>query len=183
MKHQISLTLVAITAYAQTYTYGDSCHGLQDQDCSLDSSCTQCSWSWPSNDSAQWASPDAKCRCASSSSDNSSDDQYEWSTTKARVNTWGDCKLVEDCQECYKSWPINDPAGNRSANAKYRCKSSSDNSDDSSNDKVYEYSWGDKCSTNQDDDCSKVSGCNNCKWSWNFQEPEGWNGDSAMCRC
>ena len=42
------------------YTYGDACASKSDDYC--DGSC-DCRWSWPTDDPAQWASPDAACRC------------------------------------------------------------------------------------------------------------------------
>ena len=43
------------------YKYGDACATAYDDDCN---GC-DCRWSWPSDDPAQWASDDAKCRCYS----------------------------------------------------------------------------------------------------------------------
>lgn len=45
------------------YTYGDSCAHSDDDDCGSSCSYGQCKWSWPSDDPAQWASSNAKCRC------------------------------------------------------------------------------------------------------------------------
>jgi hypothetical protein len=45
------------------FTYGSACAGAQDDDCAKVPGCTQCDWSWPTNDAAKWASKDAKCRC------------------------------------------------------------------------------------------------------------------------
>lgn len=42
------------------YTYGSACASNQDDECN---GCSQCDWSWPTNDPAKWASKDAHCRC------------------------------------------------------------------------------------------------------------------------
>ena len=48
---------------AVEYAYGDDCSSPTDQDCALVPNCSKCSWSWPKDDPATWASSDAKCRC------------------------------------------------------------------------------------------------------------------------
>ena len=42
------------------YDYGDACATTHDGECN---GCGSCSWSWPKNDPAKWASHDAACRC------------------------------------------------------------------------------------------------------------------------
>lgn len=43
------------------FDYGDPCKNPNDGQCG--NSCSDCRWSWPSNDPAKWASKDAACRC------------------------------------------------------------------------------------------------------------------------
>merc|ERR1712060_586726 len=126
------------------YTYGDDCATLRDDDCALVSGCSQCSWSWPSNDPAQWDSSDAKCRCASGGNDdndgdnNTGGDDYVYGGD-CQTLTDDDCGLVSGCSQCNWSWPSSDPAQWNSADAKCRCQSESNNDNDGSAD---DYEFG-----------------------------------------
>lgn len=44
-----------------SFDYGDPCAHPNDGKCG--NSCSDCRWSWPSNDPAKWSSKDAACRC------------------------------------------------------------------------------------------------------------------------
>ena len=179
------------------YAYGNACGSLTDGQCG--SNCNSCLWSWPINDPQQWSSPDAACRCESGSSDTNPSPSTDYTYGNACDNlTDGECG--SNCNSCAWSWPTNDPQQWSSPDAACRCESSggSDNSggdgdsNDGSNsggntpdpnDPAYRYIWGDPCVTNTDDDCSQVSGCTTCKYSWPRDDPQQWNSNDAKCRC
>ena len=97
--------------------------------------------------------------------------------------------LVSNCSSCKWSWSANDPNLWSGDSAKCRCEdggstdggSTDGDSDDSSSGS--NYGWGQACLTNSDDLCANVPGCDNCKWSWSKDDPDLWDGNSAMCRC
>lgn len=73
-----SAALLAMATQAQ-YTYGGACATLTDDDCANTSGCTSCNWSWPTDDSQQWNSSEAMCRCESggnNDSDSNSSGEY-----------------------------------------------------------------------------------------------------------
>ena len=78
-KQIFKVALVAASAAAQNYEYGNACATNTDDDCALVSGCNSCNWSWPEYDPAEWDSPDAKCRCEpADSNDNSSEVNDLW---------------------------------------------------------------------------------------------------------
>ena len=161
------------------YTYGNACGNLTDGLCGLN--CNSCAWSWPTNDPLQWSSADAACRCESGSdsgSDPSPSSDYTYGSACANL-TDGECG--SNCSSCLWSWPSNDPLQWSSADAACRCET--DGSSDGGSDPAYQYAWGDACATNTDDDCSLVSGCTACKWSWPRDDPLQWSSQDAKCRC
>lgn len=116
------------------------------------------------------------CRCESSSNDDTSTD-YTYGGACATL-TDDDCSQVAGCNSCNWSWPTNDPQQWNSNDAMCRCKAGSDDGGDDSS--KTEYGWGGECLTKHDDACN---GCDRCKWSWSLNDPELYDGDSAMCRC
>ena len=182
------------------YFFGGDCATLTDQDCGSVAGCTRCQFSYPVGDPMEWSSSDAMCRCSSDSgsggsgsggndsgsTDNSSIN-YEFGGA-CENNQDDDCSLVAGCNSCQWSWPADDPLQWDSNDAKCRCNndnndSGSNNDNSTTNPDKYYYEWGGNCLTNQDDDCSQVSGCNRCLWSWPADDPLQWDSNDAKCRC
>ena len=101
-----------MVAQATSYTYGNACGNLHDQDCAINPGCTSCKWSWPSSDPAKWSSSDAKCRCESCDGQpcpEPSADDFAYGNACGSLND-GDCANDPGCTSCNWSWPALDPA-------------------------------------------------------------------------
>ena len=58
-----SAALIAMSAKAVYYTFGNDCTNLQDEGCALYPTCDSCKFSWPTDDPDKWDSSAARCRC------------------------------------------------------------------------------------------------------------------------
>ena len=92
--------------------FGNSCANRYNGLCGAD--CNSCHWSWPADDTLQWESADANCRCPAS----------EIKETifggDCEALNYGECGAY--CRECRWSWFADDADQWAGASATCRCK-------------------------------------------------------------
>ena len=141
--------------------YGNSCSGLRDGLC--DSSCTECSFSYPVDDPLMWDSDWARCRCKD-------DKVYKYGNQCAENLDQGKCG--KDCEFCNMSWCPNDRDKWTSHNMQCRCVPT----------QPTDITYGShQCNESDDGICG--DSCTECRWSWPSNDIRKWLADHAMCRC
>ena len=48
---------------------------------------------------------------------------------------------------------------------------------------VHQLTWGNKCRTTRDQECSKHKNCSVCRYSWPKNDGRKWRSPNAKCRC
>ena len=162
-----------------TYTYGNACMGLDDDDCAT-VDCAVCKMSWPTDTTFNPPTndPDAQCRC-----------ELEVDPLRPVPTdfTFGnDCASLTqdacaeiDCEICKMSWPTDSPylfPDTQDPYSMCRCEQERQPSTD--------FTYGNACSGLDNDDCANVD-CAVCKMSWPTDTMFNPTTDDpeARCRC
>ena len=89
-----------------SYSWGEDCMTLTDQDCSMYDGCSKCTFSWPLHDPLTWKSDEAKCRCkeiinpqAALNKEPVKPDNLTFGEDCVNL-TDQDCGLVKGCSKC-----------------------------------------------------------------------------------
>lgn len=79
----------------------------------------------------------------------------------------------DNCTNCFRSWPADDPLKWDSEGAACRCLPRQR--------ALIGYTYGQSdCGSSDEGLCD---GCDNCRWSWPSDDPLQWNSAESMCRC
>ena len=140
------------------YAYGQTCSTQSSGSCGDD--CSQCNWSWPADDPAQWDSAEAMCRCAP-------EPQVQEVVYGAACPNSYDMLCGADCHDCRETWLTDDVQKWYSEDMVCRCKAED----------IRETVFAEACNSLDAGQCG--SHCRECHMSWEADDPVS----TRDCRC
>ena len=145
-------------------TFGKkACGNLNYGTCGDEGHCSECAFSFPSDDDAAWQSEWGKCRCK---------DTNHYSYGNPCDDAMDKSKCGADCEFCNRSWSPDDVDRWLSDDMQCRCVPP----------QPWNIEFGNHvCGESNNGICG--DNCDSCRWSWPKDDLDRNKSRDAMCRC